>query len=199
MVLDVTGTMSSVVDAIHASLKNLYTLLISKRYAQDPQIMFMAIGDSSIAYGRMCDEVPLQVGEYESDIRAALQLEQMVIERGGGGQKMESYQNAAYFLAEYTVHDAWVRRQKKGYVFFIGDEMAWPKVEPDEVLALMSDVLPARSRRRRRSRGCRSGTRRSSSSRTARTTAATVRCLATGASCWARTSCNWPSRTAPPS
>ncbi len=143
VVLDVTGTMSSVVSAIHSSLKNLYTLLLQKGYVRHPQIMFMAVGDSSMERGRMCDEVPLQVGQFESDIRAALQLEQMVIEGGGGGQKMESYQNAAYFLAEHTVHDAWTRRQKKGYVFFIGDEMAWPRVEPDEILALVGDVLPA--------------------------------------------------------
>ncbi len=143
VVLDVTGTMSNVVGAIHSSLKNLYTLLLSKGYVKDPQVMFMAIGDSSMTDGRMCDEVPLQVGQFESDIRAALQLEQMVIEGGGGGQKRESYQNAAYFLTAHTKHDAWARRKKKGYVFFIGDELAWPHVEPDEIFALMGDSLPA--------------------------------------------------------
>jgi len=66
----------------------------------------------------------------------------MVIE-GGGGQKQESYQNAAYFLAEHTAHDAWDRRRKKGYVYFIGDELAWPNVEPEEIFALMGDTLGA--------------------------------------------------------
>jgi hypothetical protein len=143
VVLDVTGTMSNVVHAIHASLKNLYSLLLTKGYVQHPQIMFMAIGDSSITSGRMCDEVPLQVAQFESDIRAALQLELMVIEGGGGGQKRESYQNAAYFLAEHTVHDAWEKRKKKGYVYFIGDELAWPAVEPDEIMPLVGDALTA--------------------------------------------------------
>ncbi|MGE3272699.1 MAG: hypothetical protein AB7P40_28430 [Chloroflexota bacterium] len=141
VVLDVTGTMSSVVGAIHASLKNLYSLLQTRGYVSDPQIMFMAIGDSSMTGGRMCDEVPLQVAQFESDIRAALQLELMVIEGGGGGQKRESYQNAAYFLAEHTAHDAWEQRGKKGYVYFIGDELAWPNVEPDEMFALTGDTL----------------------------------------------------------
>jgi len=141
VVLDVTGTMSSVVNAIHASLKNLYDLLLTKGYVRDPQLLFAAIGDSSITGGRMCDEVPLQVAQFESDIRAALQLEQMVIECGGGGQKRESYQNAAYFLAEHTAHDAWERRGKKGYVYFIGDELAWPNVEPAEIMALVGDPL----------------------------------------------------------
>ena len=113
--------MSNVVGAIHSSLKNLYDLLLIRGYVQHPQIMFMAIGDSVITSGRMCDEVPLQVGQFESDLRATLQLENMVIEGGGGGQKSESYQNAAYFLAEHTVHDAWERRRKKGYVYVIGD------------------------------------------------------------------------------
>ena len=75
VVLDVTGTMSNVVGAIHSSLKNLYNLLLTKGYVQHPQIMFMAIGDSVITSGRMCDEVPLQVGQFESDLRATLQLE----------------------------------------------------------------------------------------------------------------------------
>ena len=143
VVLDVTGTMSAVVGAIHASLKNLYNLLLTKGYARDPQIMFVAVGDSSIDGGRMCDEIPLQVGQFESDIRAALQLENMIIEGGGGGQKKESYQNAAYFLAEHTVHDSWERRRKKGYVYFIGDELSWPTVEPAEMLALTGDTLRA--------------------------------------------------------
>jgi hypothetical protein len=143
VVLDVTGTMSNVVGAIHASLKNLYGLLLTKGYVQHPQIMFMAIGDSVITHGQMCDEVPLQVAQFESDIRATLQLEQMVIEGGGGGQKSESYQNAAYFLAEHTVHDAWERRGKKGYAYFIGDEFSWPNVEPAEIMALVGDPLTA--------------------------------------------------------
>ena len=143
VVLDVTGTMTNVVGAIHSSLRNLYNLLLTKGYVQHPQIMFMAIGDSVITAGRMCDEVPLQVGQFESDLRATLQLETMVIEGGGGGQKSESYQNAAYFLAEHTAHDAWDRRRKKGYVYVIGDELSWPNVEPDEVFALTGDVLPA--------------------------------------------------------
>ena len=54
VVLDVTGTMSSVVYAIHASLKNLYNLLLTKGYVQHPQIMFMAVGDSSISGARIC-------------------------------------------------------------------------------------------------------------------------------------------------
>src|SRR5918997_4389334 len=143
VVLDVTGTMSNVVGAIHGSLKNLYNLLLTRGYVPHPQIMFMAIGDSVITSGRMCDEVPLQVGQFESDLRATLQLETMVIEGGGGGQKSESYQNAAYFLAEHTVHDAWERRRKKGYVYFIGDELSWPNVEPEEIFALTGDVMPA--------------------------------------------------------
>jgi hypothetical protein len=143
VVLDVTGTMSNVVYAIHSSLKNLYDLLLTKGYVVHPQLMFMAVGDSSMLTGSMCDEVPLQVGQFESDIRAAQQLELMVIECGGGGQKRESYQNAAYFLAEHTVHDAWERRRKKGYVYFIGDELAWPNVEPEEVSALIGDTLGA--------------------------------------------------------
>jgi hypothetical protein len=143
VVLDVTGTMSNVVGAIHGSLKNLYNLLLTRGYVQHPQIMFMAIGDSVITSGRMCDEVPLQIGQFESDLRAALQLENMVIEGGGGGQKSESYQNAAYFLAMHTIHDAWERRHRKGYVYFIGDELSWPRVEPDEIFALTGDILSA--------------------------------------------------------
>jgi hypothetical protein len=143
VVLDVTGSMGGVITAIHTSLKQLYALLIDKGYVKDPQIMFVAVGDSSPG-GRktgFTDEVPLQAGQFESDIRATLQLENMIIEGGGGGQMNESYQNAAWFINEYAKTDAWNKRGRRGYAFFIGDEMCWPNVEPREVKTLTDDDI----------------------------------------------------------
>ena len=199
VVLDVTGTMGNVVHAIHASLKNLYGLLLTRGYVRDPQILFAAVGDSSIRGGRMCDEVPLQVAQFESDLRATLQLESMVIEGGGGGQKHESYQNAAYFLAEHTVHDAWEKRRKKGYVSSSGT--SWPGRTSSRPRSRRWSATPPRprSRRPRSSPGSASATTCSSSCRTAPASGATARCSVTGGSCSGRTSSSCRSRTAPPS
>lgn len=147
VVLDVTGTMARVVNPIHASLKTLYALLLDKGYARDPQVMFMAIGDSSPG-GQgpnrdMTDEIPLQAGQFESDIRTVLQLENMILEGGGGGQNRESYQNAAEFIAHFAKTDAWDKRGKKGYVFFIGDERNWENVVPSEFNQLTGETLTA--------------------------------------------------------
>ena len=61
--LDVTGSMGKVVRGIHADLPHLHELLLGHHYVADPQILFGAVGDAT------CDQVPLQMGQFESDNR----------------------------------------------------------------------------------------------------------------------------------
>jgi len=56
-----------------------------------------------------------------------------VLEGGGGGQRRESYELAMYFMARHTELDSVVRRGRRGYLFIIGDEMAYPQVKPSQV------------------------------------------------------------------
>src|SRR5919107_436434 len=121
--LDVTGSMHRVVRGIHADLPRLHELLLAHRCVPDPQILFAAVGDAT------CDTVPLQVGQFESDNRMDQHLEHMVLEGGGGGQKTESYELMLYVAARHTLTDCWEKRQRKGYLFMIGDEMAYRQID----------------------------------------------------------------------
>jgi hypothetical protein len=133
--LDVTGSMDRVVRGIHADLPRLHEMLLGYQYIPHPQILFGAVGDAT------CDRVPLQVGQFESDNRMDQNLEHMILEGGGGGQKTESYELMLYTAARHTTIDCWEKRQRKGYLFMIGDEMAYPFVNRAQVKGLIDDGL----------------------------------------------------------
>ncbi len=135
VMFDVTGSMGSVPVTLQTKLPNLLGLLLRKGYVADPQIMFGAIGDAT------CDAVPLQVGQFESDNRMDENLENIFIECGGGGQRTESYELAMYYVARHTQIDCWDKRGRKGYLFIIGDEMAYPFVNKHEVKSQIGDTL----------------------------------------------------------
>jgi hypothetical protein len=135
--LDVTGSMGKVVRGIHADLPRLHELLLGLQYIPHPQILFAAVGDAT------CDRVPLQVGQFESDNRMDQNLENMIMEGGGGGQTTESYELMLYLAARHTSIDCWEKRQRKGYLFIIGDEMAYPAVKAPEVNRIIGGKLQA--------------------------------------------------------
>ena len=135
VLFDVTGSMRDVPVALQKKLPELLGLLLRKVYVPDPQILFGAIGDAT------CDRVPLQIGQFESDNRMDENLENIFLEGGGGGQRTESYELALYFIARHTDIDSWNLHGRKGYLFIIGDEMAYPKVKSREVQALIDDGL----------------------------------------------------------
>ncbi|WIM94943.1 hypothetical protein ACTOB_007002 [Actinoplanes oblitus] len=135
VMFDVTGSMRHVPRVLQARLPQLLGLLTRQGRVTDPQIMFGAIGDAT------CDRVPLQVGQFESDNRMDEDLSKIVLEGGGGGGKRESYELAMYFLARHVVTDSMVRRQRKGFLFLIGDEMPYDRVEPGQVGKVIGDDL----------------------------------------------------------
>ena len=83
--LDVTGSMSMVLNAIIKNLNTLVSEIHSRQPVTDPHIMFMGIGDV-----RMGDRAPLQCTQFEADIRIAEQLQNIYLEEGGGGNQFES-------------------------------------------------------------------------------------------------------------
>jgi hypothetical protein len=135
VMFDVTGSMLEIPVVLQKKLPQLLGLLLRKGYVSDPQILFGAIGDAT------CDQVPLQVGQFESDNRMDQNLENIFLEGGGGGQRTESYELAMYFAARHTDIDAWIRHGRKGYMFIIGDEMAYPRVKCGEVKGILADGL----------------------------------------------------------
>jgi len=125
IVLDVTGSNIDAARAVHAKLPQLFGLLQRKGYVEDPQILIAATGD---AYS---DTVPLQVGQFESDNRIDAMVEAMYLEGNGGGQRMETYELAAYYLARHTHLEPWHKQGRKGYAIFIGDENFYPTLQRD--------------------------------------------------------------------
>ena len=57
-------------------------------------------------------------------------LGRILLEGGGGGQMTESYELAMYFMARHTAIDCYEKRGRRGYLFIIGDELAYPRVKP---------------------------------------------------------------------
>lgn len=137
VVLDVTASNSYAARAVHSKLPLLFGLLQRKGYVEDPQVNIIAIGDAN------CDRVPLQVGQFESDIRIADQVAAVYLENGGGGQHHETYELAAYYLARHTHLESFHRQGRRGYVIFIGDEMPYDIVRRSQVESLIGDVLEA--------------------------------------------------------
>ena len=115
---DVTGSMGSMPERlVKHGLGVLFENIYKFKPISDPHILIGAIGD--MAY----DSAPLQVSQYEAEIGPLTsQTEKIFLEGHGGGNGSESYNGPWYWAARHTVHDAWEKRSKKGYLITIGDE-----------------------------------------------------------------------------
>jgi hypothetical protein len=120
LALDVTGSMGEYAERIAKdSLPELMTHIYETRPISNPHIMFMGIDDMHQSKGG-----PLQVSQFEADIRILEQLRQIWMVEGGGGNRSESYDLAWYFGAYKTKLDSVDKRGKKGFLFTFGDEEA---------------------------------------------------------------------------
>jgi len=134
--LDVTGSMFTVLETMaKRGLKTLFEEIYSRKPVEDPHVLCAAIGD---AY---CDGAPLQVTQFEADLRIAEQLEKLYLEGGGGGNDSEGYSLLHYFAAKHTSCDSFEKRKKKGYLFTIGDDGPTPKVMPEHAKAVFGDDI----------------------------------------------------------
>ena len=130
--LDVTGSMGVIPEIlVREKLGSLMNTLINHGVAH-PQILFGAIGD------HVSDRYPLQVGQFESGTDELDKwLTEIYIEGGGGGQCMESYTLGWLFCARHTSIDCFEKRSQKGFLFTIGDEMAWDELQANALKKLM--------------------------------------------------------------
>ncbi|QDK35358.1 MULTISPECIES: hypothetical protein [Sphingomonadaceae] len=130
--VDVTGSMGMLAEELVVrGLNETFTALMDRRPVSDPHVMAMAIGD---AY---CDRAPLQVTQFEADLRIVEQLRQLWLEGGGGGNDGESYCLAHAFAGLKTVHDAQQRRGRKGFLFTVGDEPVLDGIERDQLVRVL--------------------------------------------------------------
>ncbi len=88
LALDVTGSMGAACKKVAQSLNVIMSRLFDNY--KDIEFMVMAIGDLE------CDDVPLQVSQYESDVRIAGHTDKIFFEGHGGGNGYESYTVAWY-------------------------------------------------------------------------------------------------------
>ena len=133
--LDVTGSMGYLAEEIAKNaLNSLITEIYDNKSIVDPQLMIAAIGDS------YCDDAPLQVSQFESDIRIAEQLQQIYFESGGGGNGGESYLLLYYFAARHTSIDCMNKRNQKGILFTIGDECCHDAIPARHIEKIFGDT-----------------------------------------------------------
>jgi hypothetical protein len=130
--LDETGSMGSIPDMlVRHKLGNLMNTLI-EHGIPDASVLFGGIGD------QYSDNSPLQVGQFESGTDELNRwLTKIFLEGNGGGQSMESYSLAWLFFARHTSIDCFEKRNKKGFLFTIGDEGVHKSLERD----FLTDLL----------------------------------------------------------
>lgn len=117
LALDVTGSMGHAATTCAAKLDETMTELYKNN--NDVEFCVMGIGDFT------CDSAPLQVTQFESDIRILEQTLKLYFEGGGGGNKWESYTAAWYFGLHNCAFDCWDRGER-GIIITIGDESLNP-------------------------------------------------------------------------
>lgn len=130
--LDVTGSMGST--AIDVAKKLNYVMTELYKRVKDVQFMIMGIGD--LAY----DDAPIQISQFESDIRIAEQLDKIYFEAGGGGNSFESYTSAWYMGARHCKLDSW-KRNGKGIIITMGDELINPYLPQRPLSRVTGDSL----------------------------------------------------------
>ena len=115
--LDVTGSMGTIPEIIiKEKLDKIMSTLITHG-VKDAAVFFGAIGDHDY------DSYPLQVGQFESGTDELIKcLSSVYIEKGGGGNSVESYCLGHFVAGRHTSIDCYEKRGQKGFLFTIGDE-----------------------------------------------------------------------------
>lgn len=132
LALDVTGSMNDVSVEIAKKLN----IIMTKLYEDITDVEFMIMGIGDLVY----DNSPIQISQFESDIRIAEQLDKLWFENGGGGNDYESYTAAWYMGSRHTKIDC-NKRCKKGIIITIGDERLNPYLPKNQLEYITGDKL----------------------------------------------------------
>ena len=132
LALDVTGSMGPAAAATARKMNEVMTAL----YGQIRDVEFLVMGIGDLSY----DRAPIQMSQFEADIRIAEQLDLVYLEHGGGGNAFESYTAAWYMGARHTRMDC-LRRGKKGLIITMGDEPLNPYLPQKPLEAVTGDRL----------------------------------------------------------
>jgi hypothetical protein len=135
VLFDVTGSMSNVPRIFVEKLGKLMAMLVKKAYIENPHVLFGAIGDAT------SDQVPLQVGQFEGGNEIDEALTKIYLEGNGGGGHNESYELGMYFMARHADMHCLTKRNQKGFLFIIGDELPYRQVERGQVDRIIGDSI----------------------------------------------------------
>lgn len=136
LALDVTGSMGKAATEVSKKLGMIMEEIYESGKIADVEFCIMAIGDL------YCDRAPVQISQFESDIRIAEHLDKVYFEGGGGGNAYESYTAAWYMGLNHCKLDCWKRGQK-GIIITMGDEKINPYIQMDEINHFIGDSLQA--------------------------------------------------------
>lgn len=134
LALDVTGSMGDASMKVAQKLNDIMTDIYEDGSIKDIEFCVMGIGD--LAY----DDAPIQISQFESDIRIAEQLDALYFEAGGGGNKYESYTAAWYMGVRHCDLDCW-KRGKKGIIITMGDELPNPYLYKNGLVDVTGDKV----------------------------------------------------------
>lgn len=133
LALDVTGSMGEACSETAAALGAIMNSLYEK--FQDIEFCIMGIGD--LAY----DDAPIQMSQFESDVRIAEAIDRVYMEHGGGGNCYESYTAAWYMGLYHTKLDCW-KQGRKGIIITMGDEPLNPYLPLEELRNCLCQAVP---------------------------------------------------------
>jgi len=130
--LDVTGSMGEAAVKTAQALNEIMTTL----YDEVNDVEFCTIGIGDLAY----DRAPIQISQFESDVRIIEQLDKVYFEGGGGGNTYESYTAAWYMGLKHCNLDCW-KRGKKGIIITMGDELPNPYLPEYKLETIVGDKV----------------------------------------------------------
>ena len=130
--LDVTGSMGGAAVKTAQVLNEIMTTLYNE--VNDVEFCTMGIGDLFYDYA------PIQISQFESDVRIIEQLDKIYFEGGGGGNSYESYTAAWYMGLKHCDLDCW-KRGKKGIIITMGDELPNPYLPEDNIELFVGDKV----------------------------------------------------------
>lgn len=132
LALDVTGSMGEACKETASAISQIMNELYNK--FKDIELMTMGVGDFE------CDDFPLQVSQFESDVRIAKQMDDIYIEHGGGGNEYESYTAPWWFGLYRTKLDCFDKQGRKGIIITMGDEPLNPSLPEYQLLEYLGKV-----------------------------------------------------------
>jgi len=135
--LDDTGSMGRIPeDIVKNELPTLMNTIIENG-VEHPQVLFGAVNDHH------CIDTPLQMGQFESGTEELDKwLTSVAIQSGGGAQARESYLLAWYAAGRHTSIDCFEKRNEKGFLFTIGDEMSWDGLNASDIEKIFGEEIP---------------------------------------------------------